>query len=189
MLKNKIVLILAFFGLYSCQQVVTLDKMVFDYTQFSKITISAEQKNISTYESNINDSYIGYYLEIPPNYYLNEWIENNIIIFGSENQLTVNIINASLKKSEVPNSDLNKNQEKKIFLFELIFIVEFILYDDYDTVLSSSIVETSRTTTSGKYISINETEKIIDNLIFDCLTDFSMKAKETIYLHMKNFII
>ena len=41
----------------------------------------------------------------------------------------------------------------------------------------------------GKYISINENEKIIDELIFNCLKDFTRKSKETINLHMKNFIL
>ena len=81
MLKNRYLLFLVFFILYSCQQVETLDKQFFDYNQFSKITITAEQKKItSKYESNINDPYIDYFLEFPPSYYLKTWIDNKMLL-------------------------------------------------------------------------------------------------------------
>ena len=190
MLKNKYLLFLVLFILCSCQQVETLDTKSFNYNQLSKITITAEKKIItSKYKSNINDPYIDYFMEFPPSYYLNKWIDDNISAFGSENKLEINIIDASLKKSEVPNVGLKKYEEKTVFLFDLSFTAEFILYDNYDLVLSRSIVETNRTTTSGKYISINQSEIIINELIFDTLSDFATQSKETVSLHMKNFIL
>ena len=101
----------------------------------------------------------------------------------------MNILDASLKKSEVPNTNKRKYGEKTIFLFELSFLVEFILYDDSKFVLANSIVEAKRTTTSGKFISLMESEKIIDTLILDCLIDFSKKSEELIQIHMNNFLL
>jgi len=84
---------------------------------------------------------------------------------------------------------LNKYKEKTIFLFEINYLVEFILYDNNNYILASIIVEANRNTTSGKYISIQESEKIIDYLIFNSLRDFSNKAQELIKIHLKNFIL
>ena len=79
------------------------------------------------------------------------------------------LLNSSLKKSEIKNNELNKYKEKTIFLFEINYLVEFILYDNNNSILSQcTIVEANRSTTSGKYISIQESEKIIDYLIFQC---------------------
>jgi hypothetical protein len=55
--------------------------------------------------------------------------------------------------------------------------------------LANSIVEAKRTTTSGKFISLMESERIIDTLILDCLIDFSKKSEELIKIHMNNFIL
>jgi len=68
-------------------------------------------------------------------------------------------------------------------------MVEFILYDDSNIVLANSIVEARRSTTSGKYISLQESSRIIDILIFNCISDFSNKSKELIDLHLGNFVI
>ena len=69
------------------------------------------------------------------------------------------------------------------------FLVEFLLYDKNNFLLASSLVETKTTTTSKKYISLQEKEKIIDQLTFNCLTDFSKKAEELIKIHFKYFIL
>ena len=74
-------------------------------------------------------------------------------------------------------------------MYEANFLVEFILYNDDNAILANTIVEAKRTTTSGKFISLDENEKIIDNLIYDCLIDFTKKSNELIKDHMKNFIL
>ena len=74
-------------------------------------------------------------------------------------------------------------------MFEVSFLVEFILYDDSALVLANSVVEAKRTTTSGKFISLMESERIIDSLILDCLIDFSKKSEELILIHMSSFIL
>ena len=187
-LKNLILIVVT--GLFSCHPVAILDDVVFNYDQLPKIAISAEQKKIiELYESKFIEPYIDHSLENPPKEYLINWFEKNLNIIGTENSFVMNILDASLKKSEVPNINKKKYGEKTIFLFELSFLVEFILYDDSKFVLANSIVEAKRTTTSGKFISLLESERIIDTLILDCLNDFSKKSEELIQIHLNNFIL
>lgn len=188
--KYSISILLLLFVLLSCQQLEILDDIVFDYNQLPKIIISAEEKQVKEfYESKFVEPYIDHSLEKSPKYYLKEWFENNINIIGSENFFTINILDASLKKSEIPNTDLKRYQEKTIFLFEISFLVEFILLDDSNLLLANTIVEARRTTTSSKFISLMENERIIDILILECLKDFSKKTEELIRLYMTNFIL
>ena len=58
-----------------------------------------------------------------------------------------------------------KYEEKTIFLYEVFFLVEYTLYDDNDYLLAITSVESTRSTTSKKYISLNEKEVIINNLL------------------------
>ena len=43
--KSKIILFIISLLIFSCQKVEILDPIVFDYTQFSKISINVEKKN------------------------------------------------------------------------------------------------------------------------------------------------
>ena len=192
MIKNKIKYLTLFvcLGLFSCQQIEILDKIVFDYNQLPKIVISSEQKNIiELYESKFSEPYIDNSLEKPPKEYLIKWLENNLDIIGTENLFVINILDASLKKSEIPNINSKRYEEKTIFLYEVNFLVEFILYDDSNFILANSLVEAMRTTTSSKFISLMESERIIDTLIFDCLRDFAAKSAELLKLHLNSFIL
>jgi hypothetical protein len=190
MLKNNFFLFIIFIFVVSCQPVEVIDDIVFDYSQFTKVSLIAETKNIKNlYEPKYSENYIDYSLSKPPITYLNQWLNANVNTFGNENLLEINVLNSSLKKSEIKNNELNKYKEKTIFLFEINYLVEFILYDNNNSILSSIIVEANRSTTSGKYISIQESEKIIDYLIFNSLRDFSNKAQELIKIHLKNFIL
>ena len=190
MIKNKLIIFFIPFLLFSCSKVEILEDIVFDYNQFPKIMINSESMQLlNLYESKIGDDYIDHSLVKSPQYYLNELLNKNINIFGTDNKLVISVFDASLKKSEILNTNVKKYEEKKIYFYEMSFLVEFILYDDFNSILSSTIVEAKRSTTSGKYISIKESERIIDTLIFDCLIDFSKKAEQLIKIHMKNFIL
>ena len=192
MLKNnsKYTILFICFTILSCQPIELIDDIVFDYNQFSKITISAEQKKIiNLYDSKFSEPYIDHSLENTPIQFLNKWFDNNINIIGTENLLEMIVLDASIKKSEIPNNDSKKYQEKTIFIFEISYLVEFTLYDDHKLILANSIVESKRSTTSGKYISLMETERIIDTLILDCLIDISKKSEELIKIHMSNYIL
>ena len=191
MLKFKFFLLYFFtLSLVSCQSLETLDKVSFDYKLLPIIEISAKQINIiELYEPKYTEPYIDHSLDNPPNKYLIKWFENNIKTAGTKNKLIINILDASLKKTEILNGKAKKYEEQSVFLFELNFLVQYILFDDSDFVLAKTIVEANRTTITGKYISINESNLIIDNLILESLRDFSSKSDELMHIYMRNFIL
>ena len=106
-----------------------------------------------------------------------------------DSKLIVNIIDSSLKKIEVANTNDNKYAGKKIFLFEINYLAEYILYDDSNAILSTTTVETKRSITSGKFISLMESDRIIESLILDALIDFTKKTEELIKIHMSEYIL
>ena len=103
--------------------------------------------------------------------------------------MNINILDASLKKISIENLESKKYEEKIIYKYEVSFLIEYLIYDEFNILLANSIVESKRTTTSGKYLSINEYENILDLLIIDCLIDFIDKSNELLKLHMKNYLI
>ena len=188
--NNKIFIFIILVFISSCQKVEILDPIVFDYNQFTKVSINAEKKNtIILYEPKFVEPFIDHSLENSPILYFNNWTKNNIQTFGTKNYFEINVIDASVKKTEIPNIDSKKYEEKTIFLYEVNYLVEFVIYDDSNFKLASAIVEANRTTTSGKYISLIEVERIIDDMIYKCLKDFSNKSKELIKDHMKQYIL
>jgi len=191
MLKFNFFLLFFFtLSVFSCKPVEMLDKVVFDYKLLPKIEITAKQINIiESYESKYAKPYIDHSLENSPNKYLIKWVKNNIKIIGNQNKLTINILDASLKKTEILDEKAKKYAEKSIFLFELNFLAEYILLDDSNFIIAKTIVEANRTTTSGKSISIIESNLIIENLILESLRDFSYKTEELIETYMKNFVL
>ena len=63
------------------------------------------------------------------------------------------------------------------------------MFDDSDNLVASTIVETSRSTTSGIYISIQEKENIIDDLIYNSLVDTSNETNKLLINYMANYIL
>ena len=189
-IKNKLFIFIILVFISSCQKVEILDPIVFDYNQFTKVSINAEKKNtIILYEPKFVEPFIDHSLDNSPILYFNDWTTNNIKTLGTSNYFEINIVDASVKKTEIPNIDSKKYEEKTIFLYEVNYLVEFVIYDDTNFKLASTIVEANRTTTSGKYISLIETERIIDDMIYKCLKDFSNKTKELIKNHMSQYIL
>ena len=184
------ILLIFLFAVSSCNKIEVLDEIVFDYDQLPKIVFSAEQKKIKeTYEAKFSDPFIDYSLPKPPKEHLKSWIESNFSIIGTENKLIINIIDSSLTKSEVANANAKKYEEKTIYLFEINYLAEYILYDDSNAILSSTTVETKRSITSGKFISLMESDRIIESLILDALIDFAKKTEELIKIHMSGYIL
>ena len=184
------ILLIFLFAVSSCNKIEVLDEIVFDYDQLPKIVFSAEQKKvIETYETIFSDPFIDYSLPKPPKEHLKSWIESNFAIIGTKNKLIINIIDSSLTKSEVANANAKKYEEKTIYLFEINYLAEYILYDDSNAILSSTTVETKRSITSGKFISLMESDRIIESLILDALTDFAKKTEELIKIHMSGYIL
>tara|TARA_B110000263_G_scaffold10467_1_gene8936 strand:+ start:527 stop:1102 length:576 start_codon:yes stop_codon:yes gene_type:complete len=191
MLKFKFLLLYFFtLSIFSCQPLEMLDKVAFDYKLFPTIEITAKEINIiELYESKYAEPYIDYSLNNTPNEYLIKWFKDNIKIIGAQNKLIINILDASLKKTEILNEKGKQYSEQSIFLFELNFLVEYILLDDSEFLIAKTTVEANRTTTSGKFISIMELNSIIDNLILESLKDFSNKSEELIQIYMRNFVL
>ena len=151
-IKLSIVLLLLI-PLYSCQKIEYLDKIEYDYSKLFSVSINAFEKKITNfYEVKSTDLYLDESLINPSKNHLNKWLTENIKIFGNKNYLEINIIDTSLRQSIILNKNLKKYQDKEIFLFEINFLVEFLLYDNSKKLIASSIIESARTTTAGKYL-------------------------------------
>ena len=192
-LKNilkKYFIFLFLFSIFSCQPIEDFDEIIFDNNILTKITINANKKFINEiYQISYVDPYIDHSIKNPPVLRLKNWLNQNISIFGSQNTLVINIIDASLTRTERKNNDKKKYQEVNEFFYEINFIVEYELYDDSNYIIATSTAKAIRSTTSSKFISINEKERIIDTLILDALLDISLKSEELIKAHMKQFIL
>ena len=178
------------FIIISCQSTDITESIVFDNNILPQITISAKSFEINRlYETIYSDSYIDHSLKITPYERLEMWIKNNIKVIGDENKLEINVLDASIKKIEIKNEEAKKFEEKNIYKYELSYLVEYNLLQDSNYLISSTLVESSRTTTSGRYISISESEKIIDSLILDSLKDISRESEKLIRKFMTNYIL
>ncbi len=185
-----IFLFFVFTSLFSCQPVEILDEVIFDNNLLTKININAEQKYVNDiYEINYVDPYIDHSIKHPPLKRIKNWLEENINIFGTQNKLTINIIDASLTRIERKNESNKKYEEDTEFYYEMNYILEFLLYDDNELIIATTIVEAKRSTTSSKYISLSEKEKIVDTLILDTLIDVSLKSEELLKKYMFEFIL
>ena len=185
-----IIVFFVFFSLFSCQPIEILDEIIFDNNLLTKININAEQKYINDiYEINYVDPYIDHSIKHPPLLRINDWLDQNINIFGSQNKLTINIVDASLTRIERKNESKKKYEEKTEFFYEMRYMIEFFLHDDNDLILATTLVEAKRSTTSGKFISLNEKEKIVDTLILDTLIDLSLKSEDLLKKYMFEFML
>ena len=121
-LKIKIIIFILFF-VFSCQPVEVLDEVVFEYNQLPQISINAKERLINeVYEINYVDPYIDHSIKYPPILRLKDWISQNISIFGSQNKLIINIIDASLKRTERESKDKVKNiKRRQSFFMKFIF--------------------------------------------------------------------
>ena len=86
------------------------------------------------------------------------------------------------------NVDAKKYEEKTIFKYELFFLVEYELYDDSGFLIANTTVETSRSTTSQKYISLNETEIIINDLLILAMKDYINETKNQLSIYMGDYL-
>ena len=186
-LKNSLIVILFF--ILSCQPVEILKPVEIDISKFDKISINTKEIEINTKynpifaKNNIEDQ-----IQNSPIDIMIKWNNENIIKLGNENKLVINILDASIKKNEVENIDAKKYEEKTIFKYELFFLVEYELYDNSGFLKANSTVETSRSTTSQKYISLNETEIIINDLLFLAMKDYIKEAKNQLSIYMKDYL-
>ena len=188
-MKKKIILFIFFLSI-ACQPIEKIEHVVFDNNQFSKFDILASSIDIVTiFEKKISDPYIGYSLKISPTQRLINWINDNFKAIGNENNFNITILDASLKQTKFENKDAQNFDEKTNYKYELFYLVEFNLYSDSNNLIASTLVEIKRSTTSGVYISIQEKENIINDLIYQSLLDLSNDSKQLLIQYMGNFIL
>ena len=188
-LKNNFFLTITFLFLLSCQPIEIIKPVNIDYTKLDKISISANEIIInSKYKSIFSNENIEDQIQNPPIKVINDWNYQNILNFGNENKLIINILDASITKKEVNNEGAEKYEEKTVFKYQIFFLVEYELYDDSNFLIANTTVETSRSITSKKYISLNETDIIINNLLHHALKDFIIETKTMMNTYMFEYI-
>ena len=186
-LKNSLIVILFF--VLSCQPVEILKPVEIDISNFEKISINTKEIEINKKykpvfaKNNIEDQ-----IQNPPIDIMIIWNNENITKLGNENKLVINILDASITKNEIENIDAKKYEEKTIFKYKLSFLVEYELYDNSGYLIANTTVETSRSTTSQKYISLNETEVIINDLLVSAMRDYINETKNQLSIYMKDYL-
>ena len=187
---KRIVILFFFLFILSCQPIEKIDSVVFDNNQFSKFDILSNEIQINQiFERKISDPFIGHTLEISTSERIINWVNNNFKAIGNENIFTISILDASLSQTEFENKQAKNFDEKINYKYEIFYLIEFNLFDDSRDLIATTLVETSRTTTSGLYISINEKEIIIDDLIYQSLNDLSSQSNILLKQYMSAFIL
>ena len=186
-LKNSFICIIFF--VFSCQPVEIISPVEFDNSRLQKISINANELSINIkYKSIFSEENIEDQVSNPPLKIIQSWANDNIKYFGNKNKFIINILEASIFKKEIDNIDAKKYEEKTIFQYDVFYLVEYELYDDNNYLLANAMVESSRSTTSQKYISLNETELIINDLLNEALKDFVNETKSMINLYMREYL-
>tara|TARA_B100000029_G_C17426623_1_gene906311 strand:- start:40 stop:609 length:570 start_codon:yes stop_codon:yes gene_type:complete len=187
--KTPIFLYLFIF-LLGCQPIEKIDYVVFDNNQLSNFKILTNSiEIIEIFEKKISDPYIGHTLKVDPSERIRDWINNNFLAVGNENKFKVLILDASITQNKFENKDAKNFDEKTNYKYELNYLIEFTLYDSYNNFIASTLVESSRSTTSGIYISLDEKENIINDLIYQSLKDLSNESKKLLIKFMRDFIL
>ena len=188
-LKNNYLVVIIFLYVLSCQPVEIIEPVTFDYSKLDKISISANEIIInSEYKPKFSNKNIEDQIPNPPINIIKEWNNQNILNFGKENKLIINILDASIIKQEVNNIGAEKYEEKTVFKYKIFFLVEYELYDNSNFLIANTTVESSRSTTSKKYISLNERDIVINNLLHDALKDFIKETKSMMNTYMFGYI-
>ena len=187
---NKIIYLFLFIFIFSCQPIEKLEITVFDNSQFSKINILSNYIEINeTFERKISEPFIGHTLKVNPSERIINWLNENIKAVGNENIFVITILDASLTQKEIENSEAKKFDEKTNYKYDLFYLVEFNLYDNSKNLIATTFVETSRSTTSGLYISIQDKENILEDLVYQSLNDLSKESKLLIEKYMSEYIL
>lgn len=184
------VLSILFIFIISCQPIEQNQEVVFDNSQLSKFEILAntiETKVI--FEKKITEPYIGHTVQISPSQRVVNWLNDNFKTIGNQNRLEVDILDASLIEKKFQNKNATNFDNKINYKYELFYLIEFSLYDDYNKLIASTLVETRRSTTSGVYISLDEKEKIVNDLVYLSLVDLSFEAHKLLKKYMSNYIL
>ena len=189
-MKKIIIILNLLFFIYGCQPIEKIDHLVFDNNQFSRFDILSNSiEIIEIFEKKISDPFIGHSLKVSPTQRIINWVNDNFKAIGNENKFNVTILDASLIQTQFQNKEAKNFDEKNNYKYELFYLIEFNLYDDSKNLVASTLVETSRSTTSGLYISIQEKENIINDLIYQSLFDISSESNKLLIKYMGDFIL
>lgn len=176
--------------IFSCQPVERLDSIVFDNQQLSRFDVSSKTIEIKEiFEIKFSDPYIGHTLEVNPSQRIIGWVNDNFKSIGNENIFIVSILDASLLQTEIENDEAKNFDEKINYKYELFYLIEFNLFDDSRNLIATTLVEASRSTTSGLYVSINEKENIINDLIYQSLRDLTSQSEILLKKYMDEYIL
>ena len=187
-LINKLVSLFLLLFILACAPVEIISPLEYDISKFVKISVNSKKITVnSDYNSVFSKNNIEDQLENPPILQIKSWIKQNIKNFGNQNEFVINILDASITKKEIDNLEAKKYEEKTIYLYEVFFLVEYELYDDAGYLLANTTVESSRSTTSHKFISLNEAELIINDMISKSFLDFTNESKSMIQLYMQEY--
>ena len=187
-LINKIASLFLLLFFLACTPVEIISPLENDISKFVKISVKSNKIIVnSDYNPVFSENNIEDQLKNPPILQIQNWIKQNIRNFGNQNELVINILDASITKKEIDNLEAKKYEEKNIYLYEVFFLVEYELYDDSGYLLANTTVESYRSTTSHKFISLNETELIINDVIFKSLFDFTNESKSMFQLYMQEY--
>ena len=186
-LKSSFTLIL--FLMLSCQPVEILRPIEIDTSNLDTISIYSKNIEINKkYNSVFSQNNIEEQIQKSPIDVIVEWHNKNILKIGNENKLVINILDASISKNEIENVDAKKYEEKTIFQYELFFLVEYELYDDDGFLQANTTIETSRSTTSKKYVSLNEVEIIINDLLISAMKDYINETKKQLSIYLAEYL-
>ena len=186
----KIFSLFLIFFVFSCQPVEKLDTIVFDNKQFNRFDIVSSTIEINeNFEKIFSDPYIGHTLKVDPSQRIINWVNDNFKSVGNENIFVVSILDASLTQTEFENTEAKNFDEKINYKYDLFYLIEFNLFNDSRDLIATTVVESSRSTTSGLYISIHEKENIINDLIYQSLNDLSSESKILLKQYMSAFIL
>ena len=188
--KIIIILILPVFFI-SCQKTELLEDVVFDNNLLEKININAELIEINnSYDYKISEPFIDHFMLITPSERIESWLEDNVFIFGSTNKFVVNIEEASITQNEIVSKDKTKKIiDNKEYIYKIRVLLDFILYNDDNSILATTTVEVNRSTTSGVFISINERNRILDSLTLEAIKNLATKSIELLKMHMSGYMI
>ena len=187
-LKNKLISLFLLLFILACEPVEIISPLEYDISKLAIISINSNKIKVnSDYNPVFSEFNIEDQLKNPPILLIQNWVKQNIRSFGNQNEFVINIIDASITKKEIDNLEAKKYEEKTIYLYEVFFLVEYELYDDAGYLLANTTVESSRSTTSQIFISLNETELIINDLVNKSLFDFTNETKSMIQLYMQEY--
>ena len=145
--------------------------------------------NLYPLEKKFSEPYIGHTLKVDPSQRVISWVNDNFNSVGNENIFVVSILDASLSQTEFENTEAKNFDEKINYKYDLFYLIEFNLFNDSRDLIATTLVEISRSTTSGLYISIHEKENIINDLIYQSLEDLTSESEKLLKKYMDEYIL